>query len=111
MMQARGSERSVVVAVAMGLCLLLSVPPSTADTGVEETVYYGERCFDWNEEYDGYCPASSEADSYLESYQDPDDCPIIEVEEGSRYSGTECCYDVVMEACYDYNAGGCLDKF
>ena len=107
-------QRSPLMSLAAGALLLavLSLPTrSTAETGgYEETVYYGERCFDWDEDQDGYCPASSEADGYLAAYQDPDDCPIIEVYEGSRYSGSQCCYDVVMEACYDPGGSlGCLD--
>ena len=110
MMKQRDSRRGMGLVAAGALCALLSLPTrSTAETGVE-TVYYGERCFDWDEEWDGSCPASSEAGSTLAAYQDPSDCPIIEVEEGSRYTGSECCYDVVMEACYDSPAGGCLDK-
>jgi hypothetical protein len=107
-----GARRTVAVTAAGLLCAILSVPTSTAETGGSgETVYYGERCFDWDEDRDGSCPASSEADDYLAAYQDPSDCPIIEVEEGSRYSGSACCYDVVMEACYEPGASGCLDKF
>ena len=112
MMKQRCSRRGVGLAAAGALCALLSMPTrSTAETGgYDETVYYGERCFDWDEDRDGSCPASSEASSTLAAYQDPSDCPIIEVEEGSRYTGSACCYDVVMEACYDNSVSGCLDK-
>ncbi len=109
MKRARDTRRWAGAAAAAGLCGLLSAPPSAADTAAEETVYYGERCFDWDEVREGNCPASSEADSRLAAWQDPDDCPIIEVEEGSRYTGEACCYDVVMAACYEYASAGCLD--
>ena len=109
MRRARDSRRWTGAAAAAGLWGLLSAPPSAADTASEETVYYGERCFDWNEALEGSCPAASEAESELAAWQDPDDCPIIEVEEGSRYTGEACCYDVVMEACYEYASAGCLD--
>jgi len=111
MTELKRSRREVVWMAAGLLFAFLSLPTrSTADTGAnEETVYYGERCFNWNEEHDGYCPASDDSYSYLSASQDPSDCAIIEVYEGSRYTGTECCYSVVMEACYDNTAAGCFD--
>ena len=111
MMEQRDRRRGMGLAAAGALLALLSLPaPSTAETGGNnETVYYGERCFDWSEDRYGSCPASSEASSNLAAAQDPSDCPIIEVEEGSRATGSACCYDVVMEACYDNSASGCLD--
>ena len=109
MKRADNSRRWAGMAATAALCGLLSAPPSAADTASEETVYYGERCFGWDEALEGSCPASSEADSALAAWQDPDDCPIIEVEEGSRYTGEACCYDVVMAACYEYASAGCLD--
>lgn len=110
MMKRGHSRRGAGLVAAWALCTLLSLPTrSTAETGgSEETVYYGERCFDWSEDRDGSCPASSAASSYLAAAQDPSDCPIIEVEEGSRSTGSACCYDVVMEACYDNSVSGCL---
>ena len=110
MLETLTPHRAAPLLAGVLLGAVLSLPArSTAETGThQETVYYGERCFTWDEEQEGSCPASSEADGYLAAAQDPDDCPIIEVYEGSSYTGTECCYDVVMEACYDSSVSGCL---
>jgi len=87
------------------LAVLVFYPLATiAETG--KPYYTGSRCFDWSES-EGNCPSGDDAMERLQAYQDPADCTITAIDGSATFSNDECCYNVVMEACYD-SSDGCM---